>query len=280
MLSNQHDGLLIAGNVVIGYKGDYPENYVCVIPDGITAIADQAFSDGFFANIIGYVLPESLEYIGDLRGELRGELVIPGKVVEINGVVWSDYLTKITFANGDTPVERCELSVSNSVKEVSLGRNFNSNNSVLWSSSLEKLSLTQGVTSVTFNLIPLYTVENVRELTVWSDEPLPLENREEEIWSNETYEYVTVNTTPLDNFDKSQCVLRVPQQAVEAYKSAPGWRDFYKIEGFVPTSVSDVEGMDTAEPVYFNLNGMRVAKPENGIFIVVRGSKVTKEYFK
>lgn len=35
-----------------------------------------------------------------------------------------------------------------------------------------------------------------------------------------------------------------------------------------------------AAPVYYNLQGVRVANPENGLYIVVRGSKVTKEVIR
>lgn len=42
-------------------------------------------------------------------------------------------------------------------------------------------------------------------------------------------------------------------------------------------AVADVE---TVEPVYYNLQGMRVAEPTPGLYIVVRGDKVTKEYIR
>ncbi len=49
--------------------------------------------------------------------------------------------------------------------------------------------------------------------------------------------------------------------------------------------VGSVEGIVADEaveaaPVYYNLQGIRVANPENGIYIVRRGSKVTKEYIR
>lgn len=40
-----------------------------------------------------------------------------------------------------------------------------------------------------------------------------------------------------------------------------------------------VEGSDAA-PVYYNLQGVQVVNPENGIYIVRRGDKVTKEYIR
>lgn len=44
-------------------------------------------------------------------------------------------------------------------------------------------------------------------------------------------------------------------------------------------TVGSVDGIaaEDAAPEYFNLQGVRVAEPQNGIYIVRRGSKVTKE---
>ncbi len=42
------------------------------------------------------------------------------------------------------------------------------------------------------------------------------------------------------------------------------------------SGIEDIEAADEAEAVYYNLNGVRVDNPENGIFIVRRGDKVSK----
>ena len=48
----------------------------------------------------------------------------------------------------------------------------------------------------------------------------------------------------------------------------------------VPTGVQIPVAEESAdvEPQYFTLQGLRVENPSNGIYIVVRGNKVTKEY--
>lgn len=46
---------------------------------------------------------------------------------------------------------------------------------------------------------------------------------------------------------------------------------------------SGVEGVEVEEnvaPVYYNLQGVKVANPENGVYVVVRGAKVSKEVVK
>jgi len=53
-------------------------------------------------------------------------------------------------------------------------------------------------------------------------------------------------------------------------------------EGFEDPNGAGVEGVEIdnsneVTPVYYNLNGMQVENPENGLYIVKRGNKVTKE---
>lgn len=48
----------------------------------------------------------------------------------------------------------------------------------------------------------------------------------------------------------------------------------------VPTGVENIDAAETAEVEYFNLSGLRVANPENGIFIRRQGNKVTKVLVK
>lgn len=45
-------------------------------------------------------------------------------------------------------------------------------------------------------------------------------------------------------------------------------------------SVDGIEVDDNVAPVYYNLQGVRVDNPASGLYIVVRGSKTTKEYIK
>ena len=47
----------------------------------------------------------------------------------------------------------------------------------------------------------------------------------------------------------------------------------------VITGIDEIEAENDAEAVYYNLQGVRVANPEKGIYIVVKGNKVTKQVF-
>lgn len=52
-----------------------------------------------------------------------------------------------------------------------------------------------------------------------------------------------------------------------------------KVEGD-SSSVDAIEIEENVAPVYYNLQGVRVDAPANGLYIVVRGDKVAKEYVK
>ncbi len=64
---------------------------------------------------------------------------------------------------------------------------------------------------------------------------------------------------------------------VTIYKNAPS---LYVIEYNAGSTAVDNIAVDAAAPVeYFNLQGIRVANPENGVFIRRQGSKVSKIFF-
>lgn len=88
--------------------------------------------------------------------------------------------------------------------------------------------------------------------------------------------------TPFDDF-RSRATLRVPADAIEAYRKAAGWNRFANIVALDGSSgIETVEGDEKAEVEYFNLQGQRVPSDllDKGIYIVRRGSKVSKVYVK
>jgi|LSQX01.2.fsa_nt_gb hypothetical protein len=61
---NQPDGLIYAGKVLLGYKGEIPDNYeLNKIRDDTVAVADEAFMWKF--TLKSLALPESVVYVGD-----------------------------------------------------------------------------------------------------------------------------------------------------------------------------------------------------------------------
>ena len=45
------------------------------------------------------------------------------------------------------------------------------------------------------------------------------------------------------------------------------------------SEISTIESDENAEAVYYNLQGVRVANPSNGLYIVVKGNKSSKVIF-
>ena len=57
----------------------------------------------------------------------------------------------------------------------------------------------------------------------------------------------------------------------------------YNASGFCGTYVSGISSVETENgvaPVYYNLQGVRVDQPASGLYIVVRGNEISKEYVK
>lgn len=86
--------------------------------------------------------------------------------------------------------------------------------------------------------------------------------------SDLTSEYKTTIVSATDPSDFFECTL-VFAPSEEAAK-----------EFIANAGVNDIIAGEEAAPVYYNLNGMKVANPSNGLYIVKRGSKVTKEVIR
>ena len=57
----------------------------------------------------------------------------------------------------------------------------------------------------------------------------------------------------------------------------------YNASGLCGTYVSGISSVETENgvaPVYYNLQGVRVDQPASGLYIVVRGNEISKEYVK
>ena len=96
------------------------------------------------------------------------------------------------------------------------------------------------------------------------------------VWDDEKEEEYEV----IDTFDgvPEDARLIVPAGAAEAYANADGWDRFagYIEEDDTLTGVESVIAGENAPVEYYNLQGVKVARPENGIFIRKQGTKTTK----
>ena len=94
-------------------------------------------------------------------------------------------------------------------------------------------------------------------------------------------------TTPPTHvaFKQSQytdIILKVPYEALEDYKNAEGWKNFWNIEGFDPAGVDDVttgfsDPSNRKEVSRYNLNGQVVSEDYKGVVIVRFSDGTTKK---
>lgn len=91
-----------------------------------------------------------------------------------------------------------------------------------------------------------------------------------------------IQTPPITD-DYSLCVLKVPQGSENLYRADPVWGRFEHIEGFAPGEYSGsgeatiVDVIPESAPVYYNLQGFRVADPVKGrLYIRVTDTKSAK----
>ena len=79
----------------------------------------------------------------------------------------------------------------------------------------------------------------------------------------------------LDQFKDKKIQLGWKYTSTDA--TAPTWEiDAVKVTGKIDNAISDIEADVNAPVEYFNLQGVRVANPENGLYIMRQGNKVTK----
>ncbi len=121
----------------------------------------------------------------------------------------------------------------------------------------------------------------LKEIVCLGETPMEIANidnfKEKNLWVDNTAEEFTF----MDNIDK--CVLKVPAGSEALYRAHPVWGRFKTILGFEngdyeSTAICAPEADDAAcEPVYYNLQGMRVKDPVKGrLYIRAFGSKTDK----
>lgn len=68
--------------------------------------------------------------------------------------------------------------------------------------------------------------------------------------------------------------------SLENYFGIPGVKNTEYISGLTTSGIADIVADENAPVEYFNLQGIRVANPENGLYIRRQGNKVTKVIVK
>lgn len=79
---------------------------------------------------------------------------------------------------------------------------------------------------------------------------------------------------PADIYGK--CTLEVPKESINAYKAAETWKNFHVIASLGESGVNGIDA-DQSEPVYYNMQGIRITNPEKGQIVIKRnGTSISK----
>jgi hypothetical protein len=101
-------------------------------------------------------------------------------------------------------------------------------------------------------------------------------------WSSYYGEEAPAYVAIFDEFDVKfgDITIIVPDAAFDSFKANTKWAKF----NLVKASEAGIEGVEidsnNAPAVYYNLQGVKVANPENGVFIKVQGNKASKVLVK
>ena len=239
------------------------------IPNSVTAIGTAAFSN--CSGLTSVTIPNSVTAIGNYafyRCIGLTSITIPNSVTAIGRSAFANCtgLTSITIPNSVTAISDHAFSNCSGLTSVTIP------NSVT-TISMSTFANCTGLTSITIpnsvTAISEYAFSNctaVNTIYCYAINP-PISGS-----SNSVFQAV----------DISKVVLHVVKGADAAYQEADPWKDFIILADLEAQSgIKGIEADGSNAPAeFFNLNGVRVANPENGLYIKRQGGKTAKVLVK
>ncbi|MDE7436989.1 MAG: leucine-rich repeat domain-containing protein [Muribaculaceae bacterium] len=133
------------------------------------------------------------------------------------------------------------------------------NNAFYENKALEEIELPAGLKTI--GLMAFYSCSGLKKITSNAEEPAEAK---------------------LLAFDgvATDIPVYVPAASIEAYKAAAEWKDFTNYLAIPGSAVIELDADNAADVEYFNLQGVKIANPENGVFIRRQGDKVNKVVVK
>ncbi|MDE5987253.1 MAG: leucine-rich repeat domain-containing protein, partial [Prevotella sp.] len=77
-------------------------------------------------------------------------------------------------------------------------------------------------------------------------------------------------TEALDDINKWECTLYVPDAAIDTYKAADQWKNFFFVENYTPAGIDSATATDKekTEVARYDMGGNRVTESYNGVVII------------
>lgn len=243
------EGLKVVGPSVVYYGSSVK---TVKIADSVTEIGTFAFSDCTAIEEIN--IPTELVTIGNAAFQsvpITGDLVIPANVTSIGSNAFTS--TKITSLETNAALK--------SIGDWAFAGSYH----------MESVRLNDGLESIgagAFAACELLTnFEIPSTVETIGDGFLANCMALSEIIDNSTAPQV-LEADPVSVEVYDTCVLKVPAGYENAYGNAAFWMNFSTIEGF-GSGVADEMTTDSAEITdIYDLNGVRVENPSNGIYVV------------
>ncbi len=208
-----------------------------IIPNSVSSLGNGTFS--YCSSLTSVIIPNSVTSIGDgAFMECSGltSVIIPNSVTSIGDDTfeWCSSLTSVIIPNSVTSIGDDAFSRCSSLTSVIIPNNVTSIGDWAFYDC-------SGLTKIySLNITP-------PSADFMSFAPVQ--------W------YINVT-------------LYVPQESLEAYKTADVWKNFYNIQGIDPSGIHGIEIDPTSKKnVYYDLNGRRLETPRKGLNII-NGKKV------
>ena len=219
----------------------------------VTSIEEYALS--FCTSLVSVVIPCSVTSIGDgTFGNCTGlvSVDIPNSVTSIgdNAFMGCESLASVDIPNSVTSIGDNAFSYCTGLVSVDIPYSVTSigDCAFLGCDSLASVVIPGSVTSIGDGAFT--NCNNLKKLVCHATTPPVFAD---ELWGA----FVGVN--------KDACTLYVPQESLDAYKSAAHWKDFFNIA----TGVKNATKTSSAtESERYSTDGTRLASPQKGINII------------
>lgn len=245
-----------------------------VIPNNVDSIAEFAFQG--CSNAVSISLPKTLrildKYVLSMMPCIKN-IQLPDSLQAIKeGVFWQDFGLESIIIPAN--VKEIGMSAFKECSNLSF-LNFEDGKDPIYKyaataaeefSSVKKLYLGRNIKPIGYYINFLYNIENVTNLIVGkyvSDITWVKTSNLSEVT---LYSVVPPKTNTFSEKQYTELTIKVPQEAIESYKVAEVWKNFWNIEG-VSTGISRILEEPSHSLEYYYINGSKATSSSKGLII-------------